>query len=691
MEDWRKYRLIICEKPAAAEKIASALGDGHYESYVLNGVPIYRTIRGKTRIVVVPALGHLYALAQDGGPWLFPVLNLRWTPMYMTIGDHELSHKLKNWLKTISKLSKRASSFVSACDYDIEGSVVAYTILRYACRNSLKRARRMKFSALTKKEIINAYENMMKELDYPLINAGLIRHMVDWLFGVNVSRALMTFLKEETGKFEILSAGRVQSPTLYALVKREVEINTHVPIPYWVIEAEVKAERLFKASYHKPKISSLREVNEIKSRCEGKEGFIESIEKKTSRRRRPPPFNLSSLQAEAYKLFGYTPSKTQAIAEKLYLEALISYPRTSSQKLPPSIGYEEIINSLKLNPAYEKLASEILKRGIIRPAQGKRDDPAHPAIYPTGNLPSRPLEKDEERIYDLIVRRFLACFSDDLVKEHRRLIINVNDQDKFVVVGSTIVNEGWLRFYPYSSVMVGELPSVKEGGVVHIEKLIIHEKLTQAKPRFNPSSLLKFMERNNLGTKSTRAEIIDTLYQRGYIQGDRIAVTELGFTVVNILKKFFPEMLSIELTRRLEEQMNGVEAGVLSPKEVMLSVLDDLRQIFEKAIIASEGLGFQLLKSIEDAKHVRRVIGKCPLCGVGDLIIMFSKKSGKRFIGCSRHSQGCQLGLPLPQKGFIEATGATCKICGYPIIKVKGLSSKPWYLCVNPNCPSKKR
>lgn len=688
---WRKYNLVICEKPAAAERIATALGDKEILREEVDGVPIYRVVRGRAKLVIVPALGHLYTLTQDGGAWTFPVFNLKWTPMYTEVQNEDLAKKLRNWINVISSLSKRASMFISACDYDIEGSVIAYTILRFACNNGCPRARRMKFSTLTKKDIVRAYERMMKELDYPLINAGIIRHSVDWLFGVNVSRVLMTLLKEETGKFEILSAGRVQSPTLYALARREVAIKTHVPIPYWTIEADILVNNnILKASYHQPRIGTLKDAHAIKERCEGSLGVVKRVEKRVCRRRQPSPFNLSALQTEAYRLFGFSPLKTQAIAERLYLDALISYPRTSSQRLPPSISYEEILTSLQLNPAYQELALGILSRGNLQPTQGKSDDPAHPAIHPTGNLPKRTLERDEAKIYDLIVRRFLASFADYMIREHVKLVIEFDQRDVFNVYGSRMIREGWLRYYPYASISTNELPQVKVGDEARLAKLIVHERFSQPKPRFNPGGLLKFMEKHNLGTKSTRAEIIDTLYRRGYIQGEKISVTELGFEVVNALRRLFPELTSIKLTRELEKQMDDVERGLSTPKNVMFAALEHLKLIFERALTKTDGLGARLLRSVKKARYSQEVLGKCPSCGKGNLIIIVSRRTKKRFIGCSRYSEGCKFGLPLPQRGLIQPTGSVCKLCSYPVVRVKGLGPKPWRLCVNPACPSKK-
>jgi DNA topoisomerase-1 len=339
------YTLIITEKPDAAQRIASALDiQGKAKKMEDNGVPYYVAKRDR-EIIVVPAIGHLYTVAEEsGGRNHYPVFNFRWVPRYAV---ERGAKQIRTWLETISNLAKDADAFIDACDYDIEGSIIGYSILKYACGNKEAISKRMKYSTLTKEELENSYNELLPHLDFALIEAGRTRHEIDWLYGVNLSRALTIAAKDWSGKYATLSTGRVQGPTLRFLVAREKAIRCFVPTPYWSIKAEVEISgSIFEAEYEKKIIETKREANNIVDACKGKNGEIEKIDFKKFQQMPPTPFDLGALQSEAYSLFGYTPMRTSNIAQRLYLDALISYPRTSSQKLPPSINYEAILRSL---------------------------------------------------------------------------------------------------------------------------------------------------------------------------------------------------------------------------------------------------------------------------------------------------------------------------------------------------------
>ncbi len=173
---------------------------------------------------------------------------------------------------------------------------------------------------------------------------------------------------------------------------REKTINCFVPTPYWTITAKINIDgTIFEVEYEKI-LESKQEATAIFDSCKTKEGQIETVEAKEFKQNPPFPFDLGSLQSEAYRIFRYTPMRTSNIAQHLYLDALISYPRTSSQKLPPAIGYKTILRKLCKMSAYAKQAAELLSKPVLKPNEGKKSDPAHPAIYPTGNLPEKTLE-----------------------------------------------------------------------------------------------------------------------------------------------------------------------------------------------------------------------------------------------------------------------------------------------------------
>ena len=684
------HQLIVCEKPSAAQKIAYALGEGRVRRVGSRWIPAYRFERGGNTVTVVSALGHLYAVGQQSAGWSFPIFNLSWFPLYEV---ERKAKRTKAWIEAISKFAEGADSFVSACDYDTEGSLIAYMILKHACGGGDAKARRMKFSTLTKDDLQAAYREMMGTLDYPVAWAGMTRHELDWIFGVNVSRAMMDSYSRSGGGFEVLSAGRVQSPALYILYKRENSICLHVPDPFWVIGAEAEVSgAVLPAAYKDRAVFSKAAADAIAERCNGAIGNITSVIEKDKMIPPPVPFDLGGLQLEAYRLFGFTPSRTQKIAEKLYLGALISYPRTSSQKLPPSLNLPGILRSLARNPLYGTIVEGLMSGGgPPRPREGKKSDPAHPAIHPTGSPPVR-LGREEFRVYDLIVKRFLAAFGQPAFKRVREAEIDCGNGDLFMVSGEEVTDAGWTEIYrPYSYLKESPVPDMKAGEKAKMQKVWAEQRYTQPPPRFNPSSILRLMERNGLGTKSTRAEILDTLYRRGYIQGGKIAVTELGFGVIRMLRKFFPELVSVELTRKLEGEMEEIEAGTKSAQEVMIDALDEARKVYAKIVSRYGEVGDGLSAVVGMLKESRRTIGVCPKCVGGKLIIIYSRKTGKRFIGCSNYSGGCRFTLPLPQRGKIAPSQGVCRVCGYPIVEVRGLGRRVWRLCVNVECESKSK
>jgi len=688
--EMEKYTLIITEKPDAAQRIASALNEkGKVEKKEDNGVPYYVAKRDK-EIVVVPALGHLYTIAEERkGRNYYPVFNFRWVPRYAA---ERGAKQIRTWIETISKLANDADTFVDACDYDIEGSVIGYCILKYACGNKENISKRMKYSTLTKEELEKSYAELRPHLDFALIEAGGTRHEVDWLYGVNLSRALTISARNWSGKYATLSTGRVQGPTLKFLVSREKSIRSFVPTPYWEIRAEVEINgSVFEAEYEKQKIEIKTEADTVLNACKGKNGQVEKIDVKRFKQNPPVPFDLGTLQSEAYGLFGYTPRRTSFIAQRLYLDALISYPRTSSQKLPPEINYKAILKKLSRVPKYKKLAKELLRKPELKPREGKKKDPAHPAIYPTGKLPERDLDDSEKKVLDLIVRRFMAVFSEPATKQTMKVHINVNEH-QFYLRGRQTLKEGWLRFYkPYLRSEEVLLPPIEEGQTITVKKVISEDKFTKPPPRYNPGSLLKKMEENEIGTKATRANIMQTLYDRKYVREERMMVTNLGFEVLEVLEKYCPPVVSIRLTSELEERMDKIQAKREKRENVLVDTVEILKPVVQELKEKEKIIGKQLSDAIKRARLEERIIGTCPVCGTGKLMILYSRKTGKRFIGCTNYFKGkCETSFPLPQKGSVRPLGKNCRGCGWPTVQVRMKGRRPWTLCFNPDCPLKK-
>jgi DNA topoisomerase-1 len=682
-----KYTLIITEKPDAAQRIAVALDDkGKPQKQEENGVPYFVAQRDK-KLAIAPALGHLYTIMHaKGGRNDYPIFDFKWVPRYLA---EKGAKRIRTWIQTISNLAKNADEFINACDYDMEGSLIGYCILKYACENKEKIAKRMKFSTLTRDELERAYETPLPHLDFALIEAGRTRHEVDWLYGINLSRALTLAANRHSGKYTTLSTGRVQGPTLSFLVEREKEIQCFVPTPFWDIKAEVEIDdSKYEIEYEKQGIEKKEEADAVVEACKGKMGEIKEIEIKKAQIKPPVPFDIGTLQTEAYSLFGYAPRRTMGIAERLYLQALISYPRTSSQKLPTSINYKAILTGLSRATAYKSLASQLLKREELKPEEGAKEDQAHPAIYPTGNLPETELSIPERNIWNLIVRRFMSVFGEPALKQSMKVCIEV-DGHRSYLRGRQILKEGWMQFYkPYLRTEEVLLPPLKEGELVKLTQVAREDKFTSPPPRYNPSSLLKKMEEEGIGTKATRADIIETLYSRRYIAEERISVTDLGFDITAVLAKHCPTIISVGFTRDLEEKMEKIQTQNENRENVLAKTIQALKPTLDTLKENEQEIGKTLSDAIKKAETQQRVIGNCPNCNTGKLMILYSRKTRKRFIGCTNYFQNlCKTAFSLPQRGMVKPLGKNCRACGWPVLQVRIYGKRSWTLCFNPQCP----
>jgi DNA topoisomerase-1 len=613
-----------------------------------------------------------------------------------------------------------------ATDYDTEGSVIGFNILRFLA--GLKDAYRMKFSTLTKDELIEAYNNMSKHLDFNQIEAGLTRHQLDWLWGINLTRALTLALKNYNGKgFSILSSGRVQSPTLAMLVERELEIRNFKPKPFWELELHVKIDGIEAvANYEKGRIWNKDDADKILQACKGKDAIVKDIKKKRYKQAPPFPFNTTDLQAEAYQQFKFSPQQTMSIAESLYQQGFISYPRSSSQKLPPSINYEKILKALASLPQYKKFAEELLKKEKLVPVEGKKDDPAHPAVYATHEIPDlSKLTPQERKIYDLIARRTLAVFADEAIRETNTVSLDVNGHI-FLLVGKRTLEPGWTKIYePYLKREELILPELKIGQTVKVIKLEELAKETQPPARYSQGSIIKEMESRNLGTRATRSEILQTLYDRGYISGKSIQVTKLGEAVTKALKEYCPRIVSEELTRKFEEEMELVYNGKKKREDVINEAKETLKEILEEFKLNEKSIGKKLAEALEVTREEERTIGTCLNCKTGYLKIFFSPVTKKRWVGCTNYFNcgkcelsiedckceceicgrekskckhtwkekrwlpSCKTSFPLPASGQIKSLEKLCEICGWPLIQVCRKGSRPFKMCLLPNCASK--
>jgi len=670
------YELIITEKPQAALKIASALGKSTKRAD--KGVPYYEVSRGSKKIIVACAVGHLFTLKQKTYGAGVPAFDLIWVPNYL-VKKNDFS---KKYYDVLIKLAKGAGTLTVATDYDIEGEVIGLNVVRFIAGQ--EDASRMKFSTLTDKELNVAYETKSQSIDWGQAIAGETRHNLDWLYGINLSRMLMNAIKT-TGKFRIFSMGRVQGPSLNLIVKREREISAFKSEKYWQVFIKIENPEI--ELIHKKDIFNKQQLKAFED-IVGKKG--EASTKKTEESLEPnPPFNLTALQTEVYRLYGINPGKTLQAAQSLYLAGLISYPRTSSQKLPPSIGYKEILKILAKKYKVEKL----ITRDV--PIEGKKTDPAHPSIYPTGQEANASmLEEDERKIYELIVRRFLSLFMENALVENKTISVNIvpvsgKDTLIFIKRGSAIKKATWLKIYP-SRFKEKEVPDVN--GTVEITDSRIEEKETQPPKRYSPASILTELEKRNLGTKATRASILETLYSRGYIKDQSIKATPLGISLIETLEKHSPVIIDEALTRTFEREMEQIQQAkkgyVEKEEKVIEKAKEAIIKISNQFKEKEKEIGEDLLKANEEFREQQKEenrLNVCPVCNKGNLQILYSKKTRRYFVACSSYPE-CKNTYSLPPNGSIKKTDKVCEHCGFPILMRLSKGKRPWEFCFNKDC-----
>ncbi|HOI72364.1 MAG TPA: DNA topoisomerase I [Methanobacterium sp.] len=654
------HEVIICEKPKASEKISTALpGTRVKKNY--KRVTYYEVENNGKKTTILTAVGHLYSLAPKNRKKR--KFDLEWVPLYQKDKSKKYT---KNYVDAIKKLTKDADKFIHACDYDIEGTLIGYNALKYACgQESLDNTTRMKFSTLTNEDIMEAYENPIP-LDINQVDSGIARHVLDFIFGVNISKYLTDSVMKSTNRYIQLSAGRVQTPTLAILVEREKEINSFIPEPYWIIKASLDRDII--ADHKKGKIFKRTDVDKILADCKDEDALVEKIELRNSKKLPPLPFDLGSLQSEAYNLFGFSPKKTQQIAQNLYTEGYTSYPRTSSQKLPKSIGYPKILKKISNSTTFRKPISKLKKP--YKPREGKKTDEAHPSIHPTGVLPKK-LGRDYQKLYELIVFRFISVFGEDAIVETMKTNLKIGKQP-FNFTRKRTAKLGWQEQYPFRAVENDEFPDIKEGdrlkGEVNDE-----EKETKPPARYNQASLIRELEKRGLGTKSTRANIISILYDRKYVEGRKIEVNVLGEQLIDTLVKYSKKITSEELTREFETKLENIQKGKSKKEKIIEEYKTEISSILDDIEENTLKIGEELYNAYKESM----IVGECKC---GNNLIVINSRRGNSFVGCSGYPE-CKNTYSLPRGATILK--AKCEKCGLPMISF----GKPRQrACLDPKC-----
>lgn len=708
--------------------------------------------------------------------WKMPSLPyLTWAPIEKQPAEKEIIRALKN-------LAKKADSIIIGTDFDREGELIGSDALRQMQQVApdvpVSRAR---YSAFTKAEIDHAFANLVP-LDQDLADAGESRQYIDLIWGAVLTRYLT--IAHFGGFGNVRSAGRVQTPTLALVVERERERQAFVPKDYWVIwgmahrkdDAVEDAFRITHKGIKEGRFWDADEADEVFSRVQAaRDARVSEVVKKRRTVRPPAPFNTTSLQAAAASE-GLSPARTMRLAESLYMEGLISYPRVDNTVYPRSLDLRSVVQTLSAVPNYRETCRELLAKDKLVATRGKQETTDHPPIYPTAAADPSKLQPAAWKLYNLIARRFLATLSEAAQIEDTKVNLDIAGE-VFRASGSVLAKPGFRAIYPYGLRKDEQLPALEQGDVLQIAEMHKDHKQTEPPARYSQGKLIQEMEKRGLGTKSTRASIIQRLYDVRYLKNDPVEPSQLGMAVIDALSQYAPHITTPEMTAELEGDMTQVAEGTKSQEQVVTHSRALLASMMDDLIAHKDDLGDRISDAVTaDAKvgvcpksghdlvmkhsaktrgsfigcmgwpecdvtypvptgrieplqgeaavcpecgaprvkvHPFRqrayetcvnpacptnvepdlVVGVCPVCAKegrhGDLIAHKSERTGKRFIRCTNY-EICGTSYPLPQRGKLEATGETCPECGAPMVIVH-TQRGPWKICVDMNCPSKKK
>lgn len=712
-------RLVVSEKNIAAKRIAEILAVGKPKTDKVYNTPVYTFRRDGEDWVSIGLKGHILgvdfpvelgyangrwsATWEDGRdssaalpgslavppwekrpkPFTASGLDLRtwklqslpylvWAPIGKTPAEKEIVRALKN-------LAKKADEIIIATDYDREGELIgadARSVMRET--NETAPVFRARFSAITKDEIERAFSELGTVSD-ELAAAGEARQDIDLVWGAVLTRYLTKVRFAGVGRPR--SAGRVQTPTLKLIVDRELEREAFVPETYWTVDGTFSATGTeFVAGHETERFSSAEAARAVLDAVAGKSEAAVADVTTTRRTVKPPtPFNTTALQAAA-SAEGIGPARAMRIAETLYMNGWISYPRVDNSVYPKSLDLRGLLKTLSGVPAYHSYADALLRQDSLTATRGAKETTDHPPIHPTGAPDPDRLKPEEWKLYNLVARRFMATLSASALLEATKVGLTVGGE-RFIACGDVVIGTGFRAIYPYGLKKEEHLPQMAEGGHVGFLGAKGEEKQTQPPKRYKAAGLIQEMEKRGLGTKATRHDIIETLASRGYVVNDPIEPTKLGRAVIEALSTFAERITTPGMTAELEGEMDEIANGRTSKDAVVNHSRQLLEGVMNVLLPKAEAVG-ELLKDAagEDAK-----VGVCPKSG-HDLLVKMSPKMKGQFVGCAGWPE-CTVTYPLPQ-GKIETVPEPCATCGTPQVKIIQFRQHPKVRCLDPACPT---
>ena len=715
--------LIVTEKDNAARRLSEIRSEGEFDVERREGTPIYRW--NDTRCLGLA--GHVVELdfPSEYGEWR----NVE--PVELIDAPVEKETTKGDIVAALRSLAREADRVRIATDYDREGELIgkeAYELIREVAPSVP--IDRVRFSSITERAVNEAFEEP-EEIDFELAAAGEARQVIDLVWGA----ALTRFLSLTSGQLgeDFISVGRVQGPTLKLLVDREREIRAFDPEDYWELFAQLQTPEEavgFEAQYfyesegrEQQRVESEEMADWVAERLAAAETALVTSVSRRSRTDDPPaPFDTTAFISAAGSL-GYGAQDAMDTAESLYTAGYITYPRTDNTVYPEDLEERELLSAFEGHETFGESAERLTARESIQPTEGDEETTDHPPIHPTTELPDRTeLSSDEWELYELVVRRFFATCAASAEWEDLRIVSEVS-ADQAVADGGTaaadegtvqqetavggedsqrgnqttvpetaagpegplslkangrrLLSEGYHAVYPYKSATETVLPDVTEGTEVAVTQSRSEAKQTRPPRRYGQSRLVERMKKLGVGTKSTRHNTIEKLYDRNYVEGDPPRPTRLAEAVVDAAETFAEEIVTEEMTAQLEADMVAIADGEMSYEEATAESRELLERVFAELTDSREEVGRRLRESLK----ADRTLGPCPECE-SDLLVRESR-GGSHFVGCDGYPS-CEYTLPLPSTGRPITLDEAC--ADHELHHLKMLAGRKTFVHGCPQC-----
>ncbi|HDN79902.1 MAG TPA: type I DNA topoisomerase [Chloroflexi bacterium] len=659
-----KGKLVIVESPAKARTVGKFLGKGY---------------------TVKASIGHVRDLLRSK---LSVDVENGFKPRY------RVPNEKKEVVKEIQAAAKKAAEVYLATDPDREGEAIAWHLLQ-AARIPKNKVRRVVFHEITKSAIEEAFSHP-RDIDMNLVNAQQARRILDRLVGYKLSPLLWRKVRNRT------SAGRVQSVALRLIVEREREIQSFVPEEYWSIKAKLAKQvperptfiaKLVRIRNEEVNLKNKEETDKVVAELEKASYLVYNIKRGTRKKNPAPPFTTSTMQQEASKQLGFTAKKTMMVAQQLYEGVplgeegpvgLITYMRTDS------VQVAEVAQQEARRFITERFGEDFLPQKPPKyKTRAKIAQEAHEAIRPTSvyrepKAIKQYLTRDQYRLYDLIWKRFIASQMAPAIYDTMSVDIVADGGGKpeagylFRATGSSIRFPGFLLVYqeardedaPPEEEEGISIPPLEKGERLDLVQLLPEQHFTQPPPRYTEASLVRTLEEYGIGRPSTYAPIISTLYTRGYVQrdGKRLVPTEIGFIVNDLLVEHFPDLINVDFTARMEEDLDRIAAG----EKDWVGMLREFYGPFEEAVARAD----RIIEKVELPEEETGMV--CEKCG-SPMVVKWGRYG--KFIACSNYP-ACRNTKP-----YMVKTGAICPECGGDLVERKTRRGRTFYGCINyPEC-----